>query len=320
MKRFKNILVVIDGGKPHEAMIHRAFELALNNQAQLCFIEVMEEIPKELQGYFKDITSKDFQEIAFRENHSRLQEILGPFSREGLQHVTKVLIGKPFMEIIREVLRNRIDLVMITQEQERGLRENVFGSTALHLLRKCPCPVWIIKREQGKLFKKILVAIDPTVNPDDKDAASKDELCIKLLQIGSSLAISETSDIYIFHAWSVLHEDWMQSRAGITAQEIELIRQNTKTNHVRQIEDLIARYAPNVSRRDLHIVRGDAGRLIPEMAREKEIDLIVMGTVGRTGLSGMLIGNTAEKILRHIACSVLAVKPNGFRSPVKLGG
>jgi universal stress protein E len=55
------------------------------------------------------------------------------------------------------------------------------------------------------------------------------------------------------------------------------------------------------------------------MAREKEIDLIVMGTVGRTGLSGMLIGNTAEKILRHIACSVLAVKANGFRSPVKLG-
>ena len=83
-------------GNPHEAMIHRAFELALNNQAQLCFIEVMEEIPKELQNYFKDITSKDFQEIAFRENLSRLQEILGPFSREGFQHVTNVLIGKPF--------------------------------------------------------------------------------------------------------------------------------------------------------------------------------------------------------------------------------
>jgi len=49
-----------------------------------------------------------------------------------------------------------------------------------------------------------------------------------------------------------------------------------------------------------------------------QADLVVMGTVARTGIAGWLIGNTAEAILEQLQCSVLAVKPHGFVSPVKL--
>jgi len=41
-----------------------------------------------------------------------------------------------------------------------------------------------------------------------------------------------------------------------------------------------------------------------------------MGTVGRTGIQGFFIGNTAEEILNQVECSVLAVKPPGFQTPV----
>ena len=43
-----------------------------------------------------------------------------------------------------------------------------------------------------------------------------------------------------------------------------------------------------------------------------------MGTVSRTGVTGFLIGNTAEKVLRQVDCSVLVVKPDKFVTPVKL--
>ena len=58
--------------------------------------------------------------------------------------------------------------------------------------------------------------------------------------------------------------------------------------------------------------------MIPELAAKLEVGLIVMGTVSRTGVDGLLIGNTAEKILRQVDCSVLAVKPDGFITPVRL--
>ena len=58
--------------------------------------------------------------------------------------------------------------------------------------------------------------------------------------------------------------------------------------------------------------------MIPALAAANEIELIVMGTVSRTGIAGLLIGNTAEKVLRQVDCSVLTVKPEGFITPVKL--
>ena len=62
----------------------------------------------------------------------------------------------------------------------------------------------------------------------------------------------------------------------------------------------------------------EAGALIPELALAKAIDLIVMGTVSRAGIAGLLIGNTAEKVLQQVDCSMLTVKPEGFVTPVKL--
>jgi nucleotide-binding universal stress UspA family protein len=56
--------------------------------------------------------------------------------------------------------------------------------------------------------------------------------------------------------------------------------------------------------------------LIPRVAERVRIDLIVMETVSRAGIAGLLIGNTAEKILHQVDCSVLTVKPDGFVSPV----
>jgi nucleotide-binding universal stress UspA family protein len=54
------------------------------------------------------------------------------------------------------------------------------------------------------------------------------------------------------------------------------------------------------------------------LSRQLEADLIVMGTVARTGIPGFIMGNTAEAILNQIDCSVLAIKPPGFVTPVTL--
>ena len=52
--------------------------------------------------------------------------------------------------------------------------------------------------------------------------------------------------------------------------------------------------------------------------KQYDIDLLVMGTVARSGIPGLVIGNTAERLLPQVPCSLLAVKPAGFESPVTL--
>ena len=65
-----------------------------------------------------------------------------------------------------------------------------------------------------------------------------------------------------------------------------------------------------------HLVEGPPGREIPLLAESVDADLVVMGTVGRSGITGVVIGNTAETVLSQLQCSVLAIKPKDFVSQV----
>jgi nucleotide-binding universal stress UspA family protein len=69
---------------------------------------------------------------------------------------------------------------------------------------------------------------------------------------------------------------------------------------------------------ETHLAPGNPGLLIPDIGREIGAELIVIGTVGRTGIAGLLIGNTAESIISEVECPVLAIKPEGFETPVKV--
>jgi universal stress protein E len=72
---------------------------------------------------------------------------------------------------------------------------------------------------------------------------------------------------------------------------------------------------------DLHLADGDGmpDHAILQFIQDHQIDLLVLGTVARGGLPGVLIGNTAERLLPEVPCSVLAVKPPDFQYPVRPG-
>lgn len=70
----------------------------------------------------------------------------------------------------------------------------------------------------------------------------------------------------------------------------------------------------------IHLVNGWARKEIPALIKKIKADLVVMGTMARTGIPGFIMGNTAETILNQINCSVLAIKPPGFITPVTLKG
>jgi universal stress protein E len=87
-----------------------------------------------------------------------------------------------------------------------------------------------------------------------------------------------------------------------------------------EVVDSLGEKAINHLRPQKHLVKGRASKEIPILARKIEADLVVMGTVARTGIPGFIMGNTAETILNQIECSVLAIKPAGFITPVTLEG
>jgi len=253
------------------------------------------------------------EQIAEAEGHY-LEKIIASIRQAEVQVDGKVLYGTPFLEIIREVLRNEHDLVMIAAEGGGGLKEILFGRTTMHLMRKCPCPVWVIKPDQPARYTRILAAVDPIPHDEVRNA-----LNTKIMELATSLARSERSELIIIHAWNVFGESMLRSgRARLPKQEVDKLVREIQEAHKRWLITLLGKHPLEDLQRQVYMLKGEAGRLIPVLAKMKEVELIVMGTVSRTGVAGLFIGNTAEKVLRKVNCSVLTVKPEGFITPIKL--
>jgi nucleotide-binding universal stress UspA family protein len=81
----------------------------------------------------------------------------------------------------------------------------------------------------------------------------------------------------------------------------------------KELEALAEPGLEHVSRVERSVRTGTPFLEIVRCAKDKDVDLIVMGTHGRTGLAHALIGSVAEKVVRKAPCPVLSVRPEGHQ-------
>jgi universal stress protein E len=321
VKRFRNILFVHQLAVEDTAAFERAAALADENTARLKVIEVLEEVSPDIGVPVPVVLTDVLRNTLIEESREQMEELVAPL-RGKIAVEVEVLTGTPFLEIIREVLRNRHDL-LIKAADKGGLITRVFGSTDMHLLRKCPCPVWLHKHGHGQPYHRILAAVD-----FDESGGTERESTLNrdIMDLAASLAQREHSELYIGHAWYPQGAELLQTRAsGLTEAEINEYVNETLACNERRLNELTKNAEGWVGKEVWHevkprtrLVKGLARRAIPDLAEELEVELIVMGTIGHAGIAGILIGNTAETILNRIDCSVLAVKPEGFVTPVTI--
>ena len=308
MERFKNILLVVNSEIKNPAALSCAFYLAENNDAKLKIVDVIKETSRYQPILPESAKNINLHDILANEKRENIERLLIPYESSNVDPSIGILTGAPFLEIIHEVLRKDHDLVIITPEGKGELKDMLFGTTTMHLMRKCPCPVWAIKPSSDVPFPKVLAAVDP--DPDDPESVSLNR---KILEMASSLAEMHKSELHIVHAW-----DFHIRSVMIPKNVNDEIQEEMRSIHKSWFKELLKNHVPDHPKEQTHLIMGEAGNQIPRLAKEKDIDLIVMGTVSRTGIPGFFIGNTAEKILYRVDCSVLAVKPEGFVTPVEI--
>lgn len=307
MARFENILVV---GADDSAALARAARLARSFHARLTFVEVVQPPSKRWRHVSLGGTRIDLQDVLLQDAHRRLEQAAASMAAEGLGIKTKVLVGTPFLEVIRDVIRHGHDLVMMAAERGGGIKQRLLGSTSMHLVRKCPCPVWIMKPSRRNRLDRVMAAVDP--DPDD---LVRDGLNARILDVAAGVAAEQGAELHVVHVCTLMGESALRSRAGISDVDISaLVRKEAKRSR-GLLRDLIDR-VPTAQQAKVHVVKGLPGVALPRFAQRQKVDLLVMGTVCRTGISGLLIGNTAESVMGEAPCSVLTVKPEGFVSPV----
>lgn len=318
MQRFKNILVVCSENGVHEHVVRRAVELAKTNGAAITLADAIKPVSGDLGRLLESLPGLGDRRVdaeVLELHRTRLAEIGAAFRSEGIETTEAVLQGIPFVEIIRKVLRNGHDLVM--KGATGALDDNpfTFGSLDFNLFRKCPCPVWILKEGGQDRYGRVLAAIDP-----DQGDTQRNALNSLIMDLGTSIADTNDSELHVVNAWHLEEEDALRHSGFLKIEDdqVDLLVAEKRRQNKRDIDRILEKHPDPDKRRRVHLLKGAASDRIPEFARQNHIDLIVMGTVGRTGIQGFFIGNTAEAILNQVHCSVLAVKPPGFESPVRL--
>jgi nucleotide-binding universal stress UspA family protein len=307
MNRFKNILVVVNLSSGEHPALARGVLLARHNNANLTAMTVIEGHPE--QAILRSIHIKDALETIEHAHREQLGQLVRPYCDAGLDVETVVAHGSTFVEIIRAALQRHHDLVIKSVSSEGIFHRTFLGSVDMHLLRKCPTPLWLIKPGEPETFRRILVPLDPAI-----ENGIKHDLGMNLLRLATSLAEMDGAELMIVHAWHAYEEETL--RKYMEPERFEEYLRAWGQESSNRAWRFVSAFGREIQPKSIHLIQGVPGDVIPKFAEDQDIDLVVMGTLGRLSQQGMFIGDTAERILNRLECSVLAVKPAGFVSPV----
>jgi nucleotide-binding universal stress UspA family protein len=245
------------------------------------------------------------------DKEAKIEAEVASIRKAGIKVEVEILFGKAFVEIIREVLRNGHDLVMKTAHQ-RGLLHLV-DHTAIELLRNCPCPVELVRPTSRRRHSRILACIHPVPGDSEQEAINR-----KVMELAIWLAERDDAELHVVHAWHAFAEGPLRGHTGVRRRELQkyIASQRTASRHL--LDDFLAGFKVELGHGCLHLVKGDPAVVIPRLAEKQRISLVVMGTVARSGIAGMVIGNTAEKVAGKLESSLLAVKPDDFICPIRI--
>lgn len=309
MKRFKNILYLLDEKTlSHLKSAETVARLARHNEASLSIIfvdetMVLDELSLKISRHYKGIRDEIRQK-----NQKRIDRFLGDELWNGLDVKSEYSGATDFISIIQKVLQDKHDLVVKEETLDHGIDQ-----LTMRLVRKCPCPVWVIKRSSER-FGRIFAAVDVEETSVEARALNK-----KILELTHSLAHREHGEAHYLHAWRLAHESMLTSpRFKVSPEEIHEMKEKIKKERLDELRFLLKANRIPHKADTIHLKEGKIEDVIKKGMVDLKTDVVVMGSVARSGIPGLLIGNQAENILNKIKCTVLIVKPDGFVSPVTL--
>ncbi|EEX94156.1 universal stress protein family 1 [Vibrio orientalis CIP 102891 = ATCC 33934] len=311
MQKFNNILFLSKGVMDNNQSLDLSIRLAWRNKAKLAGLIVCPHLPSDMQEYQEHYEGSLLESLQSQINTSLSDHHL---TNEDLDvPVELVTAEKPDIQAIRHIQKHKIDLVFKDAERSKN---NAKGLRAIDmsLLRKCPCAVWLNRpSDKPSIKQRVAVAVNPNATSDEERALS-----IDLLKLSRSIADNCDSQLHIISCWEYVLESYLTDNVWFKAseQELESHISQAKKQHSEALQALVdaAEIGGDIT---LHRLHGTADDEIPTCVEEINVDVLVMGTLARTGIQGVMIGNTAENIVQNVDCSLVALKSKQFCSPIE---
>ncbi len=233
-----------------------------------------------------------------------LEACVAEAESSGIQAELTITEERVSVDLIRLVLRTESQLVIVGKRNEPAEDGRRLGSVAVKLLRKCPTPVWVVRPEHDLVHRLVLAASDLTEVGDEA------------VRCAGYVAGRHSCDLHVVHAWQMPMSLQLEA-SRMSDEELDERMGAIRSECQDQIKKSLSSYQGE-KEASIHVSKGSPAQTIREAVSHLDPDLLVMGTVSRAGVAGLLLGSTAERMLDQVDCSILTVKPRDFVSPITL--
>ena len=287
--KIEKLLLPTDCSEFSEGAIREAVNLAKTCSSKLFVVSVIETNP-EYESIAPQLIEK-----AEKETRQHLESVKNRASKEGVDCEIIARQGEdPYKYIVDEAVKHQVSMIIMGRRGRKGLKRLMMGSVTAKVIGHSPCNVLVVPRAARLEFRKILVATDGSKysNAAASEAVAIAKRCGANLIAASVVPYETISPLGIVHSemqWELVTEESRKAAEN----NIKNVKEIAEKEDVK-IEELI--------------LEGRPYEVIINAAKEKGVDLIVVGSHGRTGLDRLLMGSVTERVIGHAECAVLVVK------------
>ncbi len=307
MSAFNHILVVLDPSAEQQKALNRAVQLARLQHCKLTAFVSVYDFSYEMTTMLSGEERESMRQAVIKDRELWLSDYLAAPQAGGISIDVKVVWhNRPFEAVVHAVLEDGYDLVIKGTHDHDVLKSMIFTPTDWHILRKCPCPVLLVKDHDWPQGGNIIAAVNAGSQQEHHQLLNQ-----KVINSARQMAAMLQADTHLVNAYPGTPVNIAIEIPEFNPQEYN----NTmKTHHTDAVAALAQQcgIAPSYC----HVQEGMPEDVLPQLAGKLDAEMMVIGTIGRTGLSAAIIGNTAEHVIDRLDCDVLAVKPDNFICPL----
>ncbi|WP_239954981.1 universal stress protein UspE [Pantoea sp. Z09] len=310
MSRYQNILVAIDAQQDDQPALRRAVYLNQRIGGKIKAYLPIYDFSYEMTTLLSPDERSSMRQGVISQRTEWIREQARAYLEAGVEIEIKVVWhNRPYEAIIQEVMTHGHDLVLKMAHQHDRLEAVIFTPTDWHLLRKCPCAVWMVKDQPWPEGGKAIVAVNLA-----SEEPHHDELNQKLIRETTLLAeMVNHTEVHLVGAYPITP---INIAIELPDFDPSVYNDAIRGQHLVAMKALRQKFS--IREEFTHVAKGLPEEVIPDIAGQLSAGIVVLGTIGRTGLSAAFLGNTAEQVIDHLRCDLLAIKPDDFKSPVTL--
>lgn len=292
MMELNRILVIIEPNSEQQPALDRARQMARFADAELELLLCDYSAYLEDGYYFDPVQARTLRRRHGEEHMAELHRLAKPLQDQGLEVVVSTAWGNPpYEEILHRINETNPSCVIKSTRHHHRVSRLLLSNEDWELVRYCPVPLLLVKDRPWQEEPAIVVAVDPD-HSHDKPAS----LDHKLLTHAADLVRMTGGDLHMFHSAHVA------ALAGLYPLSADYKVEQGKLNKLADIHGLNARHC--------HVSEKNIVHSLPGLVDDLNAAVVVMGAISRSRLDQTFIGNTAEKVLDHLSCDVLVIKPD----------